>query len=251
MDLIFLVESDLELCRTLSTSLGQAQYSVNTFFTTTDVIREAEYLRPALIIIDIALRSGNGLELCRRIRRNSFLSKTPLILLTYRSSESDRITGFDAGADDCIAKPLANGEFLARVQAVLRRYAPPFRASWDPSKDGVIQLGEIEIDSLAMRLSVRGTDVGATTLEFRLIHHLARHQGRVFTRDELLDAVWGNTEFVTPRSVDTCVRRIRKKMEVGNGSAFQLKTVRGVGYRLDAPGAAYSHDRNDSSSGGY
>lgn len=245
MDLVFVVESDLELCRTLGATLGQAGYSVNTFFNTTEVIREAEHLHPSLIIIDIVLRSGNGLELCRRIRRNSFLSKTPLILLTYRSTERDRITGLEAGADDCITKPLGNGEFLARVQAVLRRYAPPFRPSWDLSKDGVIQLGEIEIDSLAMRLSVSGTDVGATTLEFRLIHHLARHQGRVFTRDELLDAVWGNTEFVTPRSVDTCVRRIRKKMETSNGSAHQLRTVRGVGYRLDPSG-----DRLQSSSGG-
>ena len=245
MDLVFVVESDLDLCRTLGSTLGQAGYSVNTFFNTTDVIREAEHLHPSLIIIDIVLRSGNGLELCRRIRRNSFLSKTPLILLTYRSTENDRITGLEAGADDCITKPLGNGEFLARVQAVLRRYAPPFRPSWDISKDGIIQLGEIEIDSLAMRLSIAGTDVGATTLEFRLIHHLARHQGRVLTRDELLDAVWGNTEFVTPRSVDTCVRRIRKKMETKNGSANQLRTVRGVGYRLDASG-----DRLPANGGG-
>jgi DNA-binding response OmpR family regulator len=231
--LVFVVESDLELCRTLGHYLAEAGYSVDNFVSPADVIRQAERLRPALIVIDGELRTGNGYELCRRIRRNSLLCKTPLILVTYLSDEDDRVMGLEAGADDCIRKPFGSGEFLARIQAVLRRYAHPFSRSWEIDKDGVIHLGEIEIDSLGMRLTFRGRDVGATTLEFRLIQHLARNQGRVFTRDELLDAVWGNTEFVTPRSVDTCVRRIRKKMDAGNGRAIQLRTVRGVGYRLD------------------
>jgi DNA-binding response OmpR family regulator len=230
MQLVFVVENDLELCRTLGHYLGESGYAVDNFFSTAEVIRQAETLRPALIVIDGDLRAGNGFELCRRIRRNSLLGKTPLILL---SSENERIVGLEAGADDCITKPFGRGEVMARIDAVLRRYAPPLSRSWEIDKDGVIRLGEIEIDSLGMRLSVAGRDVGATTLEFRLIQHLARNQGRVFTRDELLDAVWGNTEFVTPRSVDTCVRRIRKKMETGASRPIQLRTIRGVGYRLD------------------
>lgn len=242
MERVFVVEGDIDFTWVLGQYLGQAGYLVDTFAGPADVIHQAERLHPSLIVIDSVLRSGSGLELCRRIRRNTLLHKTPLILLTYRAEEHDRIAGLDGGADDCITKPFGKGEFLARVQAVLRRYAPLAGRFGGLSRDGVIQLGEIEIDSLGMRLSVAGKDVGATTLEFRLIQHLARNQGRVFTRDELLDAVWGNTEFVTPRSVDTCVRRIRKKIEAGSTTVNQLRTVRGVGYRLDAPIDQQSED---------
>ena len=234
MQLVFVVESDPGVRCNLERQLLEGGYSVEAFSVPTDVIRQAESLCPALIIIDGMLRSASGLQLCRRIRRNTLLHATPVILLTYQSGENDRIAGLEAGADDCITKPFANAEFMARIQAVLRRCAPSPRHS-DSSKNGVIHLGEIEIDGLGMRLSVAGRDVGATTLEFRLIQHLARNQGRVFTRDELLDAVWGNTEFVTPRSVDTCIRRIRKKMELGSG-ASRVRTIRGVGYRFDAQG---------------
>lgn len=233
MHSVFVVESEGDLCCDLGQYLGQAGYSVRTFSGPADVIPQAERLQPSLLVIDSILRSGNGLELCRRIRRNTLLSKTPVILLTHRAEDFDRIAGLEAGADDCIMRPFSSREFLARVQAVLRRYGSVYGRLGDIAREGVMQLGEIEIDALAMRLSVAGKDVGATTLEFRLIQHLARNQGRVFTRDELLDAVWGNTEFVTPRSVDTCVRRLRKKIESGSSTANQLRTVRGVGYRLD------------------
>jgi DNA-binding response OmpR family regulator len=124
-------------------------------------------------------------------------------------------------------KPFSPRELVARVQAVLRRFTAPVVRAGTESADLII-------DSLAMKLSVRGSEVPTTSLEFRLIEYLARHRGQVFTRDLLLDAVWGDMQFVTPRSVDACIRRIREKIEPNRASPTYLKTIRGVGYRLDA-----------------
>jgi DNA-binding response OmpR family regulator len=242
MRLVFVVESEGDISRTLGAYLENAGFSIKAFFTTSDVLREAERLHPTLLVIGSVLRSGNGLELCQCIRRNSVLRNTPLILLTYRSPGNNHTAGLEAGVDDCIANPLGNREFVARVQALLRRYTPHFRPSWDMPVDGVIRLGKIEIDGLAMRLTVAGRDVGATTLEFRLMQHLARNQGRVFTRDELLDAVWRDTEFITPRSVDTCILRIRKKIQTTSGNPSLLRTIRGVGYQLDSQSTQLQSD---------
>jgi DNA-binding response OmpR family regulator len=234
MQLVFVVESDPKISRTLGTYLDNAGFSVKAFSTPDDVLREAEYLHPALIVIGSVLRAGNGRQLCQSVRRNLALHRTPLILLTYRSPGDNLTAALEAGVDDCIAAPLGNREFVARVRALLRRCAPRFRPSWDRPEDGVIRFGKIEIDGPAMRLTVAGRDVGATTLEFRLIQHLARNQGRVFTRDELLDAVWRDTDFITPRSVDTCILRIRRKIQTPSDNASPLRTIRGVGYLLDA-----------------
>jgi two-component system phosphate regulon response regulator PhoB len=148
--------------------------------------------------------------------------------MTARTSEADRIRGLEIGADDYITKPFSPRELVARVKAVLRRCEAP------PSPT-VIKAGDLEIDALAMVLTVRGAVITATATEFRLLHYLARHAGRVFSRDQILDAVWKDTAFVSPRSVDVYVRKLRAKIEIDPEEPRYLRTVRGAGYRFEAP----------------
>jgi two-component system phosphate regulon response regulator PhoB len=152
------------------------------------------------------------------------------VFLTARASENDRVLGLDLGADDYITKPFSPRELVARVKAVLRRFERPTSPS-------LISFDQVAIDASAMQLMVRGEMTGTTATEFRLLEYLARHPGRVFTRDHLLDAVWGDARFVTPRSVDVYVRRIREKIETDPENPRYLKTVRGAGYRFEMPKA--------------
>jgi DNA-binding response OmpR family regulator len=227
--LIFVVEDEGEVRERARQCLEGAGYVVRTF-STANVIQEAEDNRPSLMLITMVMPDGNGLDLCRRIRENHILARTPLVFLIPEAAEEHRALALESGGDDCIVKPFSSRELVARVQAVLRRFTPPASRSRMESADLVI-------DSLAMKLSVRGSEVPTTSLEFRLIEYLARHRGQVFTRDLLLDAVWGDMQFVTPRSVDACIRRIREKIEPDRASPSYLKTIRGVGYRLDAVAA--------------
>jgi two-component system phosphate regulon response regulator PhoB len=181
---------------------------------------------PDLVLLDLNLPVLNGVEVCRIMRGRTETAKVPIIMLTARSTESDRITGLDIGADDYITKPFSPRELVARVKAVLRRFERPLAPS-------VLTVGEVQIDSGAMTLMVRGKQVATTATEFRLLEYLARHPGRVFTRDQLLDAVWRDTAFVTPRSVDVYVRRIREKIEPNADEPRYLRTVRGAGYRFE------------------
>jgi two-component system phosphate regulon response regulator PhoB len=168
------------------------------------------------------------MELCRQIRATSGLAPIPVIFLTAKGDESDRIAGFDLGADDYITKPFSPRELVARVKAVLRRFEPPLAQD-------KISMGDLEIDSAAMSVIARGESITTTATEFRLLEYLASRPGRVFTREQLLDAVWRDTSYVTPRSVDVYVRRIREKIEQDAENPRFLRTVRGVGYRFEAP----------------
>lgn len=224
--LILVIDGDIEVRQQAQMCLEEAGYAVNTF-PGGEVLAEAEENHPSLILISLMLPGGSGLNLCRRIRENPRLMGTPLVFLLADAAEEYRILALESGADDCIVKPFSSRELVARVQAVLRRFAPNTPSNGKESADLVI-------DSLAMKVSVRGSEVPTTSLEFRLIEYLARHRGQVFTRDLLLDAVWGDMQFVTPRSVDACIRRIREKIEPDRAKPTFLKTIRGVGYRLDA-----------------
>jgi DNA-binding response OmpR family regulator len=226
--LVFLIEDEADIARLVRHNLEQAGYGVRVFYNTTDVMREAEELRPALFLLDIMVPGGDGLDLCRRIRQNARIGATPVIFLTARVAESDRILGLELGADDYITKPFSPRELLARIKAVLRRFERPLAPT-------VTKVGEVEIDSGAMTLAVAGKPVTTTATEFRLLDCLARHPGRVFTRDQLLDAVWRDTQFVTPRSVDVYVRRLREKIEPDPENPRYLRTVRGAGYRFEVP----------------
>src|SRR3984885_7121785 len=224
--LIFVIEDEPEVCELAQWCLEEAGYAVRTF-STSNVIQEAEHNHPSLMLITMMMPDGNGLDLCRQIRANRALARTPIVFLIPEAAGEHRAVALESGADDCIVKPFSPRELVARVHAVLRRSAPVTgRPRMEPA--------DLVIDSLAMKLSVRGSEVPTTSLEFRLIEYLARHRGQVFTRDLLLDAVWGDMQFVTPRSVDACIRRIREKIEPDRASPTYLKTIRGVGYRLDA-----------------
>jgi len=223
---IFVVEDDPDISRLVRHHLEAAGFAVKIFAAGNMVMAESERQRPTLFILDIMVPGKDGLELCRQIRQTHLLASTPVIFLTAKSSEADRILGLELGADDYIPKPFSPRELVARVKAVLRRFERPLSQS-------PVLIGDIQIDPGAMTLTVRGEIVPTTATEFRLLDYFVRHIGRVFTRDQLLDSVWRDTAYVTPRSVDVYVRRIREKIEPDPENPRYLKTVRGAGYRFE------------------
>jgi DNA-binding response OmpR family regulator len=225
--LIFVVEDEADIARLVKHHLEAAGFTVRCFAAATLVIAEAEREKPSLFLLDVMIPGGDGFELCRHIRQNQAIAMTPVIFLTAKTSESDRVLGLELGADDYVSKPFSPRELVARIKAVLRRFERPLVPE-------VLTTGEIEIDSGAMILKVRGKQVATTATEFRLLEYLARHPGRVFTRDQLLDAVWRDTAYVTPRSIDVYVRRIREKIEKDAEEPQYLRTVRGAGYRFES-----------------
>ena len=227
---IFVLEDDADIARLVQHHLQAAGFDARLFHTPANLIPEAERQAPALFLLDIMVPGGDGLDVCRRLRNHSSLSTVPIIFLTARASENDRVLGLEQGADDYITKPFATRELVARVKAVLRRFERP-------ASPAVTSFEDVVIDANAMQLRVRGEITTTTATEFRLLDYLARHPGRVFSRDRLLDAVWGDARFVTPRSVDVYVRRIREKIEVDPENPRYLKTVRGAGYRFEIPRA--------------
>jgi DNA-binding response OmpR family regulator len=225
---IFVVEDEADIARLIRHHLESSGFTIRSFTSTHNVISEAEKQPPSLFLLDIMVPGGDGLSLCRRLRENGTLGAIPIIFLTAKAAESDRILGLELGGDDYITKPFSPRELIARVKAVLRRFERPL------TKD-VLKIGDLVIDAGAMILTVRGNQVGTTATEFRLLEYFSSHPGRVFTRDQLLDAVWRDTSFVTPRSVDVYVRRIREKIENDPENPRYLKTVRGAGYRFEVP----------------
>jgi DNA-binding response OmpR family regulator len=223
---VFLVEPELDACQLAQACLEEAGFIVRTL-SAANVIQEALESLPSLVLVAAELPDGSGLDLCTLIRQDPQLAKMPVVLLNSDASEEMRAAGFRAGADDCVAKPFNRRKLLGRVRAVLNRLERPLSIT-------IAAPPEIVIDRAAMKLSVRGSEVTTTTLEFRLLDYLAQHRGQVFTRDVLLDAVWGEMQFVTPRSVDACIRRVRGKIEPDRARPTYLKTIRGVGYRFDA-----------------
>jgi DNA-binding response OmpR family regulator len=226
---IFVVEDDADIARLIAHNLHAAGFEVQSFASGNSVISEAVRDVPALFLLDIMLPGINGLELCRHIRQTPALSATPIIFLTAKAAEVDRIKGLELGGDDYITKPFSPRELVARIRTVLRSTIQP-----SPASD-VLRLGELEIDPGSMTVQVQGRNVMTTVREFRLLEYLATHRGRVLTRDQLLDAVWKETPFVTPRSIDVYVRRLREKIESDPRHPQYLKTLRGIGYRFEVP----------------
>jgi DNA-binding response OmpR family regulator len=222
--LIFVVEGDNFTRQLVRQCLEQEGYAVRTFPT----IRAFEEIKmcPSLVLLDAAMPDGNGLDLCRHLRCNTLWATVPILALLESQDRASRVSALESGANDTLTKPIQPTELIASVQAALQQ----------PNQSLLPSTGaaDLIIDTSAMKLSVSGVEVTTTALEFRLVDYLARHRGRVLTRDALLDAVWGEMQFVTPRSVDACIRRIRKKIEHDRRFPTYLKTIRGVGYRMDA-----------------
>lgn len=221
--LIFVVDGMSERRNLIRQILEQADYRVEAF-ATTRALEVAEQWLPALMIVAIELPDGNGVVLREKVRRSNALAATPVVLVADR-----RLTEYrdliNASPREYLVSPFSAGELLAAVGEGLS-------LGNENTMTGALA-ADIVIDSAAMKVFVRGREIRTTTLEFRLLEYMARHQGKVFTRDALLDAVWGDLQFVTPRSVDACIRRIRRKIESDANSPQFLRTIRGIGYKLD------------------
>src|SRR6201993_4488071 len=226
---IFVVEDEEDISRLISHNLQAAGFAVQSFFSGASVLTEAIREAPALFLLDVMLPGTDGFELCRHIRQTPALSAIPIIFLTAKTSEADRVKGLELGGDDYITKPFSPRELVARIRSVLRGL------SQAPAANEVLRLGELEIDVSSMTVQVDGRNVLTTVREFRLLEYLASHRGRVLTRDQLLDAVWKETPFVTPRSIDVYIRRLREKIERDPRHPQYLKTLRGIGYRFEVP----------------
>lgn len=224
---IFVVEDDQDIARLINLHLGAAGYLVRTHNTPFEVIADAEQRHPSLFLLDIMLPGGDGMALCKQIRRADALRKVPVIFLTARTSEADKVAGLDLGADDYITKPFNPRELVARVRAVLRRFE-----SADLSQQPM-KFGRLEIDPVSMVVRIDGEAIATTATEFRLLAFLAENQKRVFSRERLLSAVWKDTSYVTLRSVDVYIRRLREKIEINPDDPRFLVTLRGSGYRFE------------------
>ena len=179
--------------------------------------------QPDLILLDIMLPKLNGYELCRAVRARAV--DVPIIMLTARGQEEDIVLGLNSGADDYVTKPFSIRELTARVNAFLRRR--------NSARENVCRFGDFVLDSAAHKLFRNGEEVDLTAKEFRLLLHLASRPGRALTRDSILDAVWGSSVFVTPRSIDRCVTTLRAKIEPVPRSPRYIQTIRDIGYRFE------------------
>src|SRR5271167_262483 len=226
---IFVVEDDEDIARLISHNLQAAGFEVQSFVSGGSVLSEALRGMPALFLLDVMLPGTDGFELCRHIRQTPVLSATPIIFLTAKTTEADRVKGLELGGDDYITKPFSPRELVARIRSVLRGLGQV------PAAGEVMKLGDLEIDVSSMTVQAKGCNVLTTVREFRLLEHFATHRGRVLTRDQLLDAVWKETPFVTPRSIDVYIRRLREKIEPDPRHPQYLKTLRGIGYRFEVP----------------
>ena len=225
---ILVVDDEPQITRVLRTSLQSNGHEVTVAHDGADALAQFMKAQPDLVITDLAMPGMDGIELTREIRERS---NVPVIVLSVRSQDTQKVAALDEGADDYITKPFGTRELVARVKAVLRRFERPTAPS-------MVKFEAVEIDAHAMQLRIHGELVTTTATEFRLLDYLARHPGRVFSRDQLLDAVWGDARFVTPRSVDVYVRRIREKIEEDAEAPRYLKTMRGAGYRFEIPKVA-------------
>src|SRR6188508_2319320 len=226
---ILIVEDDPELQEVLALNLQNAGYKVLRASST----RQAEALvnatLPQLILLDWMLPDTPGLSFARKLRSETRTAAVPIILLTGRDGESDKITGLEAGADDYLIKPFSPRELLARIKAVLRRCAPQHA-------DMIVEVAGLKLDPASRRITGAGCDIELGALEFRMLRFFMTHPGRVYSRAQLLDEIWGNNVYVEERTVDVHIRRLRQALEP-TGHKGLLETVRGVGYcfRRDLP----------------
>jgi len=189
--------------------------------------REIDAVLPDVILLDWMLPGQSGVQLARKWRKDERTRAVPIIMLTARGDEPDKVQGLDAGADDYVTKPFSTQELLARIRAVLRRRAP------EQVLDSVT-IGELVLDAASMRVSFRGQPLKPGPTEFRLLHYLMKHPERVHTRSQLLDKVWGDHVFIEERTVDVHIKRLREVLGVAGA---MVETVRGAGYRLSRDAA--------------
>ena len=224
--LILIVEDEVDLVTLLQYNLEKEGFRTINATDGEEALLLAQEQRPSLMLLDWMLPVLSGIEVCRQLRRNAETQSIPIIMLTARSDEADKVRGLNSGADDYLAKPFSPSELVARIQAVLRRANPGMN-------DELLQYGDVVVNLAAHRVRRNGRDIHLGPTEFRLLRHFMQHPGRVFSREQLLDFVWGNDVFVEARTVDVHIRRLRKVLNSEN-EADLIRTVRSAGYALDA-----------------
>jgi len=225
MTLIAIVEDEPSIAEVVSLYLKRAGYQVQVY---TDGLSAQDGLlrqMPDLVVLDVMLPGLDGFSLTRSLRDHS---DVPIILLTARREESDRIAGLELGADDYVVKPFSPQELVSRVRAVLRRLQRGETARAEP-----LSFPDLTIDPQTRLVAVRGKEVELTAREFDMLYHLARHPRQVFSRDRLLESVWGLSEYIDPSSVTVHMRRLREKLEIDPANPSRLLTVWGVGYKFE------------------
>ena len=223
--LVLIVEDEAPLVMLLRYNLEKAGFEVEAAQDGEEALLRIAERPPDIVLLDWMLPYVSGLEICRRIRRSPPTRFLPVLMLTARGEEGDRVRGLDGGADDYVTKPFSPSELIARLRALLRRAQPGAGVE-------ALQAADVAMDLAAHRVSRGGQSVHLGPTEFRLLRHLMQHQGRVFSREQLLDAVWGRDADVEARTVDVHIRRLRKALNAAGGADI-VRTVRSAGYALD------------------
>jgi len=227
-DRVLIVEDEQDVAELMRYNLAKEGYEVALVGNGAEALEQARRSRPDMILLDIMVPGLNGWEVCRRLKQDAHTRAVPVIMVTGRAEEGDKVLGFEMGADDYITKPFSPRELLARVRAVMRRGKPT--ATHDRKVH--LKAGQLEIDRHRFEVTMAGQRVDVTPKEFELLATLVGTPGRVFGREEVLDRVWGHDGFVEPRTVDVHVARLRAKFISAGVPAPGIETVRGVGYRF-------------------
>ena len=223
--LILVVEDESALVTLLRYNLEREGFRVAEARDGEEALLMAREQKPDLVLLDWMLPLLSGLEVCRQMRRMAETRGVPIIMLTARGEEGDKLRGLDSGADDYVTKPFSPSELVARIRAALRRSRPTTNGE-------SLQFEDLTMDLAAHRVRRRGRDIHLGPTEFRLLRYLLEHQGRVFSREQLLDMVWGQDVYVEPRTVDVHIRRLRKAINASDETDL-IRTVRSAGYSLD------------------
>jgi len=224
MSRILVVEDESAIAELISINLRHAGFEVTIAASADQAQYEVDRVLPDLVVLDWMLPGQSGLALARQWRSVSRTKELPIIMLTARAEETDKVSGLDAGADDYLTKPFSTNELLARIRAVLRRKAPE-------ALDAVVEVGTLSMDPSTRRVSREGAEIKLGPTEFRLLHFFMTHPERVHSRSQLLDRVWGDHVFIEERTVDVHVKRLREALDKVQ-CARMIETVRGAGYRL-------------------
>lgn len=221
---ILIVDDEADLIELVSYNLKKEGFIVDSASDGETALRKIRKGRYDLLILDLMLPGIQGIELCRILRNDPQHVNLPIIMLTAKGEEVDRILGLEMGADDYIAKPFSPRELVARVKAVLRRFIEK------PVTEKILKIGELEIDRERYTVTMKGNPIKLSATEFKLLLYLAERKGKVFSRGQLLDAIWRDEAFVEPRTVDVHIRRLRAQIEQDTANPGYIKTLRGIGY---------------------
>ncbi len=223
---LLLVEDDPALAELLEFRFRQQGYAVTVTADGDEALLLAAEQVPDLVVLDWMVEGTSGIEVCRRLRKGKATAHVPIVMLTARGAEDDKVRGLETGADDYVTKPFSPRELLARVGAILRRIRPALAGE-------IIEVGDLALDATAHKVTRRGQTISLGPTEFRLLKHFMEHPGRVFSRGQLLDAVWGSESEIELRTVDVHIRRLRKGIEL-ESAPDPVRTVRSAGYSLEA-----------------